>query len=121
MGRTTIDRLNSPINQLFRVKDDLRLHDEEATDASGRILGTYLHGLPQNPGLRNVILDALAVKKGIQLPSPTTMESRDDRYGKLAALLRSSLDMDLIYRDGKVRSDSRLFWKSRLALFGSTI
>ena len=98
MGRTTVDLSDGSIHQPFRVIDDLGAHPEGAIDDAGIILGTYLHGLLHNERPRNAILEALARKKGIRLPPPASMESRDRQYDKLAELLRSSLDMDLIYR-----------------------
>ena len=75
-----------------------------AIDSSGRILGTYLHGLFDNTGFRRAVLRHLSARKGT--PSSHGPEirqgdgdlSRDAEYEKLAGLVRGNLDMELIYR-----------------------
>ena len=69
-----------------------------AIDSSGRILGTYIHGLFHNPDLRRAILRSLAERKGFALPGAGVLQSRDEEYDKLASLVRESLDMGLVNR-----------------------
>ena len=75
-----------------------------AMDRSGRVLGTYIHGLFYNAGLRGAILQHLAEVKGVALPrgvevqGPDALQSRDGEYDKLARLVRGSLDMELVYQ-----------------------
>ena len=77
---------------------------EGAIDSNGRVLGTYVHGLFHNAGLRRALLDRLAEWKGVALPhgdgtqGPDDAKARDGEYDKLADLVRSSLDMELVYR-----------------------
>ena len=66
--------------------------------SSGNVFGTYVHGLFHNDALRRAILEELAARKGAELSSAGEPFSRDDQYDRLAALVRSSLDMDLVYR-----------------------
>lgn len=66
-------------------------------DASGRVMGTYVHGLFQNPRLRRAILEQMAEWKGAALPPSADFE-QDLEYDKLADWVRSSLKMDLIYK-----------------------
>ena len=63
------------------------------------VLGTYIHGLFYNDGIRASVLRALACKKGVSLPSPEEgrLSPRDGEYDKLADLVRDSLRMDLVY------------------------
>lgn len=69
---------------------------EGCLDSGGRVLGTYLHGLFNNAGLRSAILNHLASRKGFNIrPSPAI--SRDVAYDRLADHVRRSLNMDLIY------------------------
>ena len=72
-----------------------------ALDSTGWVLGTYIHGLFQNSGLRQALLQALARRKGASLPASLSRESKaramDHEYDKLADWVRSSLKMDLIY------------------------
>lgn len=64
-------------------------------DASGRVLGTYVHGLFRNEKLRRAILRQIAHAKGQRLTFKN--DPHEDEYDKLANLVRSSLDMKLIY------------------------
>ena len=71
---------------------------------SGRVLGTYIHGLFLNAELRRCILRALARAKGVTLPPLVGDHSIDQEYDKLADWVRASLNMDLIYQmSGLVR------------------
>ena len=74
-----------------------------AIDATGRTLGTYIHGLFYNHDFRKLILHHLAQWKGVRLPQEAIPglggpQSADREYDKLAQLVRTSLDMDLLYR-----------------------
>ena len=74
-------------------------HVDGAVDSRGMVLGTYLHGLFYNQGVRASVLMALAERKGVSLPGPEgdAPHSIDAEYDKLAALVRSGLRMDLVY------------------------
>lgn len=67
-----------------------------ALDAEGLTLGTYIHGLFHNRELRRSVLEFAAVRKGITLPQADV--DLDVEYDKLAALVRTNLDMDRIRR-----------------------
>jgi len=64
---------------------------------SGRVLGTYIHGLFHNQELRRGILRHIAAAKGQSLSFSGDDHKRDVEYDKLAKLVRDSLDMGLIY------------------------
>ena len=69
----------------------------------GRVMGTYLHGLFDNDAFTRGLIAALTERKGVSsammsedaLPAA---EYKERQYDKLAALVRSSLDMDKVYR-----------------------
>ena len=69
-----------------------------AIDEDGLTLGTYLHGLFHNRGVRRSILECAARRKGVNLPSAGQEIEPSTEYDKLAVLVRECLDMDLIYR-----------------------
>ena len=71
---------------------------EGALDSSGSVMGTYIHGLFQNVGLRGAMLQELARRKGVSLPAGSSESDLDGEYDKLADWVRSSVDMDLVYR-----------------------
>jgi adenosylcobyric acid synthase len=66
-------------------------------DKSGRVLGTYIHGLFHNQELRRKILRQIARAKGQPLSFAGDDHRRDAEYDKLARLVRDSLNMDLVY------------------------
>ncbi len=68
-----------------------------AMDNSGRVLGTYVHGLFHNVALRRAILQELARRKGVALPLDPQEATIETEFDKLADWVRSSLDMNLIY------------------------
>ncbi|MET0501303.1 MAG: cobyric acid synthase [Candidatus Binatia bacterium] len=69
-----------------------------AVSASGRVLGTYVHGLFDNDGFRHALL--AAARHAVDLAPAETWANvgaeREARIDRLAAHLRNSLDMDLI-------------------------
>ena len=71
---------------------------DRAVDASGWVLGAYIHGLFHNVALRRAILYALARRKGVHLSLATEDMALDQEYDNLADWVRNSLDMELVYR-----------------------
>ena len=100
MGRTLGEGVSSP----FRIEDRADApvsgsgDSEGAIDASGSVLGTYIHGLFHNGDLRSAMLKELARRKGASLPDTANVLDLDREYDKLADWVRASMDMDLIYR-----------------------
>ena len=66
-------------------------------DISGRVLGTYIHGLFHNQELRRGMLRQIAGVKGQPLNFSGDDRQRDAEYDKLAKLVGDSLDMELVY------------------------
>lgn len=101
MGRTFGD--GDGIGPAFRVEDrsdvgvDPGTAADGALDSTGWVLGSYIHGLFQNSGLRHALLQALARRKGASLSLTSKELATDQEYDKLADWVRSSLNMDLIY------------------------
>jgi adenosylcobyric acid synthase len=100
MGRTAVEGVGVP----FAIDDrsDLPVTQDNALDgsldSSGWVLGTYIHGLFHNGGLRRAMLQALARRKGVTLPPADEMAGIDGEFDKLADWVRGSLNMDLIYQ-----------------------
>ena len=68
---------------------------------SGRVLGTYLHGLFDSAPLLQALVSLLLREKGLEggLPEPEDLRTYKERqYDRLAAALRASLDMEAVYR-----------------------
>ncbi|MFC1940446.1 cobyric acid synthase [Chloroflexota bacterium] len=66
-------------------------------DASGRVLGTYVHGLFHNQELRRAILRHIARSKKRPLSFASDDYQQDHQYDKLADLVRSSINMECVY------------------------
>jgi adenosylcobyric acid synthase len=100
MGRTAGPDANAP----FRIQDrsdaavTASTAFDGALDASGWLLGTYIHGLFHNGALRQAVLRALARRKGVDLPLVRQELAMDQEYDKLADWVRGSLKMDLVYQ-----------------------
>lgn len=69
--------------------------------SKGSVLGTYVHGLFEDPGFREAFLEIIASKKGIVRganPAISYDEYREQQFDVLEGCLRDSLDIDQIYR-----------------------
>lgn len=75
-------------------------------DSTGRVLGTYLHGLFGNKNLRRSMLSQIAQSKGQHLVFDDDSDQREDEYDRLADLIRNSLDIDLIYTIAGLKKDT---------------
>jgi adenosylcobyric acid synthase len=96
MGTTSGDRQQTAFGILER--SGLPCNESDGCLAgSGRAMGTYLHGLFHNQALRRAILRHVAGSRGRVLDLIDDEEQRDEEYDRLADLVRSSLDMGLIY------------------------
>jgi adenosylcobyric acid synthase len=100
MGRTAGEGVGIPfhIHDRSDVPVTAGTAFDGAMDASGRVLGTYIHGLFHNRGLRRAVLQELARGKGVTLPLSSQELIIDQEYDKLADWVRSSLKMELIYQ-----------------------
>jgi adenosylcobyric acid synthase len=100
MGRTTGGRSAAPFS--ITGRSDVPVAEgaafDGALDASGTVLGTYIHGLFHNGRLRSVILQALARRKGVTLGTSGLDLSLDQEFDKLADWVRGSLKMPLVYQ-----------------------
>lgn len=69
-----------------------------AQDSSGRIMGTYLHGIFDSDEFRRKFLDAIRIGKGLKsYDGPKARYDREDGYRKLASVVRANLNMEKIY------------------------
>ena len=66
----------------------------------GNVYGSYLHGFFDSEQCRKAVLGALAREKGVSLENPDFdfVAYKQAQYDKLAEGVRSSLNMELIYR-----------------------
>ncbi|WDV48251.1 cobyric acid synthase [Clostridiaceae bacterium M8S5] len=86
---------------LDAVTPFIKLEDgrfDGATDESGNIIGTYLHGIFENDDFRKSIIKKLLSKKGLELKENDMSyeEYKKREYDKLADLVRNHLDISKI-------------------------
>ena len=83
-----------------RITDSVSGEKKEEGAFSGNVCGTYIHGIFDMEGVTDVIVKALAKKKGITLEKASGMDLKsfkEEQYDKLADGIRSHLDMERIY------------------------
>ena len=73
-------------------------YPDGALDASGRILGTYLHGLFYNDDFRQGFLNNLRRLCGLPDNRVGAGLNKDREYDKLAEIVRRNLDIAKIYQ-----------------------
>jgi len=100
MGRTTyLDGADAPF-RIQRISDaDADGHEDGAAAASGRIWGTYVHGILHNDDFRRAWLNAVRLGRGMQ-PLEAEFrykERREAAFERLAEHVRAHLDMPRIY------------------------
>ena len=100
MGRTCVEGASPAflIEDRSDVSVDQGASSDGALDSSGWVLGTYIHGLFHNGGLRQAMLQALARRKGTNLRLAPEDLAMDLEYDKLADWVRTRLKMDLVYK-----------------------
>lgn len=93
------------LNGLSYQGYEIHMGRSEVTSAplscSGAVYGTYIHGIFDAPGISEAILRALCEKKGIKADSLTSFDPeqyKQQQYDKLADVVRTGLDMELIWR-----------------------
>jgi len=101
MGETERGRLNpSAFRIISRLDREVKMEDG-AISPDGKVWGTYIHGLFDNNGFRRRFVESLQKKKGrAYRPGGGELDYRafkEREYDKLAAALRSALDMKKIY------------------------
>jgi len=97
VGETFYEAGARPLADIVRLGISGSVPDG-AVSASGRVLGTYVHGFFDNDGFRHAFL--AAARRAVDLPPAETWANvaaeREARIDRLADHLRKSLDMNLI-------------------------
>ncbi len=73
-------------------------HPDGALSQDGLALGTYLHGIFDDPGFRSAFLRRLRRRYGLPCPENSAFLEGDKLYDRLADELRQNLDMQKIYQ-----------------------
>ena len=96
MGETALSGHARPWLRLAREPDGAAVLDG-ATEPSGRVFGTYVHGLFDAAGMASALVDRLRSRRGLPPLGPEVWDAHRarlaDRYAPLARLLRGHLDL----------------------------
>ena len=96
MGRT--DRTGgTPMFRVMRRNDKKVDDDDGAVSDDGRVMGTYLHGLFEAPGILKKWLDHIGVTDAA-VPEIGGLDARNREYDLLADHLSAHVDMEKIKR-----------------------
>ncbi|MEW8993617.1 cobyric acid synthase [Clostridium sp.] len=99
MGKTTLlDEGKSLVNINKSNKEEAN-HLDGVVNDKGNVMGTYIHGIFDGIEFRQHIINELRRNKGIEEKVSMPYEHlREKELDKLADLVRSSIDMDKIYK-----------------------
>ena len=104
MGISTIKGDSTPLFNIKLRNGEKLCSSDGAINSSGNIMGTYIHGVFDGEGFREYILNRLRTSKGISCKKAMHYESlREKNLDSLAAIVRSSLDMNKIYEIAGLR------------------
>lgn len=100
MGETVV----SPSAQSLVTKID---GEKDGCLIGDRIMGSYIHGILDNPGVIDLLLKPHAEKKGLPLKGNVEPyhKYKERQYDALAERLRGCLDIDFLYKI--MREDSK--------------
>jgi adenosylcobyric acid synthase len=71
--------------------------EDGAIRSDGRVLGTYMHGLFDQPAGALALVNHLRVLRNLPPLGPEAIEPRGDPYARLAAHFRAHLDVGALY------------------------
>lgn len=97
MGQTSTNALSNAF-QITATPQGPADYPDGVLDSSGKILGTYLHGLFHNDDFRQGFLNNLRRLYGLPDNKAGSVMSKDHEYDKLADLVRRNMDIERIYQ-----------------------
>lgn len=93
MGKTTHFGTPRPFARIFqRGKNSVTIEDGTVSN-DGRVFGTYLHGIFENPRFREVYLNRIRLEKGMPQRRGSHKMPEQDPFDQLAAHLEQHLDV----------------------------
>ncbi|GAA0766413.1 cobyric acid synthase [Clostridium subterminale] len=99
MGKTTIMDEGKNLITINKSNNEETNHLDGVVNDKGNVMGTYIHGVFDGVEFRQHIINELRRNKGIEEKASMPYEHlREKELDKLADLVRSSIDMDKIYK-----------------------
>jgi len=97
LGETSRGALAQPLLQIVRRSGRTTSLAEGAASADGRVWGSYLHGLFDNPELRAALLAGLRQRRGLAPAPPTPDHDLERELDRLAAHLEAHLQLEPLF------------------------
>jgi adenosylcobyric acid synthase len=95
MGQTQTEGGLSPF-RIYQTPEGAVDYEDGTMNASGTVLGTYMHGIFNNSGFRQGLLNWLRRRRGLE-ESWGAGTDKEKEYDRLADLVRHNLDMKRLY------------------------
>ncbi len=96
MGHTTAVTPIRHFARIFRRGETSVNIEDGAVSADGRIFGTYLHGIFDNPRFREIYLNSIRLEKGMALRRGPQKQASEDPFDRLADHLERNLNMEAL-------------------------
>lgn len=96
MGETVLGPAAKPFSTIIETNGQPVTRSDGAVDETGRVWGTYLHGLFDNTAWTRELLNHLRQAKGLPALSqsaPTMATYREAQYDQLAEVIEANVDM----------------------------
>lgn len=99
MGQSTVAAGGSSLTHVHTRSGEKSSVLDGACSADGRVFGTYLHGIFDNPNVMLAMMNEIRGKKGLPALQATDLpvSRRQHKYDQLADLVRAALDMEKLY------------------------
>jgi cobyric acid synthase len=95
-GQLVLSELAGAHARPFTVRSATSEYADGCTSSDGLVIGTYMHGLLENDGLRHAMLDRLARRKGRAFTPSAKKSSPDQAIDALADTVRDHVDLNAI-------------------------
>jgi adenosylcobyric acid synthase len=93
MGKTTHFGSSRPFARIFRRGETSVTIEDGTVSNDGRIFGTYLHGIFENPRFKEIYLNRIRLEKGMPLRHGTNKLPEHDPFDRLAEHMEQHLDI----------------------------
>jgi adenosylcobyric acid synthase len=93
MGLTTHPGAAHPFARIFRRGDAPVTVEDGSVSSDGRVFGTYLHGIFDNPHFREMYLNRIRMEKGMPLHRKDENIAMPDPFDALAEHMEQHIDV----------------------------
>lgn len=97
MGTTKLGLNATPFSTIWMTNGQAEQREDGAVNSDGSVIGTYLHGIFDNPYWTRHLLNKIRIAKGLAPLVNTNIsisEYKDQQYEKLAQLFEDNVDME---------------------------